>query len=349
LEARELGFADELKGTIPAGPSRAVGYCRARQVVYTVRLLAANVEKMMKRANSSRSFRKRIIRQAGLTILMYAMAFQWALAAPVQDPQDSNGQDSSQPVPPQVFLQFDGSTTSYVEVPDSTDLSVDTTHALTISAWMRPDALTFTNTQGASPQQFVHWLGKGHRTEQEWTFRMYSIGDASDPRQSRISFYVFNLNDPPPTRGCGSYFQDPTIAGQWIHVVGVVDDVVQTTSIYKNGELRHTNSYAGIITPQHGTAPMRFGTRDFASFFQGALAEVRVWNRVLSDSEIGDLYALGVVSPDGLVAEYLLNEGLGNMAFDTTIAGNDGTILGATWAAGSGTVQISNERSGGGC
>lgn len=254
------------------------------------------------------------------------------------------------PVPPQAFLQFDGSNTNYVEVPDTADFSVDTTGGLTISAWLRPDALTFEHTEGSLPdQQFVHWLGKGSSGRQEWVFRMYSLGDPAGPRENRISFYVFDGNTPPPIRGCGSYFQDPVQIGQWIHVVGVADNSAMTTTIYKDGVPRNTNSYDGIVTPQHGTAPLRMGTRDFASFFRGALAEVRVWNRVLGDQEIADLYFLGSVPQDALVGEYLLNEGTGNMAFDTSGLGHDGNIFGASWGSGSSPLQRGTGPSGGGC
>ncbi|HXN23466.1 MAG TPA: LamG domain-containing protein [Candidatus Dormibacteraeota bacterium] len=254
------------------------------------------------------------------------------------------------PVPPQAYLQFDGTTTNYVEVPDSTDFSVDTTGGLTISAWMRPDALTFANTEGSRPdEQFVHWLGKGSSGQQEWVFRMYSITDPAGARENRISFYVFEGNTPPPIRGCGSYFQDPVQAGQWIHVVGVADNSAMTTTIYKDGVLRNTNSYAGIVTPGHGTTPLRMGTRDFASFFKGALAEVRVWNRALNDQEIADLYFLGAVPQDALVGEYLLNEGAGSTAFDTSGWAHDGTVFGAAWGSGSSPLQSGTGRSGGGC
>src|SRR5712692_4472209 len=140
---------------------------------------------------------------------------------------------------PSAYLNFDGSST-YVEIPDSTDFSVDTTGGLTISAWMRPDVLRFPSTEGSG---YVHWLGKGERGTQEWVFRMYSQ-DNTEGRENRISFYVFDGNTPPPLRGCGSYFQDPVQAKRWIHVVGIADNSAMTTAIYKNGELRNTNSYA---------------------------------------------------------------------------------------------------------
>ena len=79
-------------------------------------------------------------------------------------------------------------------------------------------------------------------------------------------------------------------------------------------------------------------TRDFHSYFQGALAEVRVWSRPLGADEIAALYATNTVPPDGLVAEYLLHEGSGDVASDTADS-HDGAIVGATWDSGNGPAR----------
>jgi len=222
--------------------------------------------------------------------------------------------------PTRIFLEFNG-TSSDVEVPDSPDLSVATTGSLTVSAWMKPDTLSFPRTEGSG---YVHWLGKGESGRQEWVFRMYSAGNAEN-RENRISFYVF---DPSGGLGVGSYFQDPITPGEWIHVVGVADG--HSTFIYKNGTLRDSDVYAGSITPQRGSAPLRMGTRDFNSYFLGGIAEVRVWNRALTAGEIDSLDSSGVVPRQGLVAEYLLGEGRGTVAHDTADS-HDGAVAGARW------------------
>ncbi len=213
---------------------------------------------------------------------------------------------------PQAHLEFDGET-NYVEVPNSPDFSVSN-EGLTVSAWMRPDTLTFPKTEGCG---FVHWLGKGETGQHEWVFRMYRVDAAGcpDSRPNRISFYIFNFG-PPPLRGCGVAFQDPLEAGEWIHVVGVADNSNQMIHIYKNGELRRSFFYGDMITPQHGAAPLRMGTREYpvnpnASRFQGALAQVRIWNRALTGEEVAELYQSNSVpdsTKDWLVAEYLLND-----------------------------------------
>jgi hypothetical protein len=219
-----------------------------------------------------------------------------------------NGQQG--PPQPKTFTQFDG-TSTFIEIPDSPDFSVATTGALTVSAWMRPDALTFPRTEGSG---YVHWLGKGSAGQQEWVFRIYSQPN-SENRANRISFYVFN---PPGGEGIGSHFEEPVTPGEWIHVVGVADH--GRTAIYKNGVFKRCDQYQGAgdgtcqryaenlwVSPQHGNAPLRIGTRDTHSFFEGALGEVRLWNRALTNVEIANLYAQDQVPAEGLVDQFLVS------------------------------------------
>lgn len=167
-------------------------------------------------------------------------------------------------------------------------------------------------------------MGKGEAHEQEWTFRIYSA-DNNVGRANRISFYVFNLVG---GIGIGSHYQDPANPVQpdvWLHVVGAADN--ERTYIYINGQLIENNVYSPSITPTHGTAPLRIGTRDFNSYFKGQIREVRVWNRALSPPEVRALYDSDAVPTSGLVAEYLLTQ---DIAQDTA-ASHNGIISGGNW------------------
>jgi hypothetical protein len=44
------------------------------------------------------------------------------------------------------------------------------------------------------------------------------------------------------------------------------------------------------INPQNGTAPVRIGTRDFKSYFKGAIDDIRIYNRALSAFEVAQLF-----------------------------------------------------------
>jgi hypothetical protein len=216
--------------------------------------------------------------------------------------------------------------------------------------------------------------GSGPTAQQEWAFRMYNCDQvqitstgAEEHRGGRISFYVFNLSVPSgQNEGVGSYYQpgfgvfqnEPLWQpNQWIHVVGLADG--ERTYLYVDGLFRKCDRYAAgtdtidprdtsrrcethqfqgqqlIITPQQGTAPLRMAHRDRASFLQGDLSQVRVWNRALTEQEIGDLHDMQAVPTIGLAAEYLLNEGCGTDVHDTASMGApNGKILGgAMWSA----------------
>jgi concanavalin A-like lectin/glucanase superfamily protein len=224
------------------------------------------------------------------------------------------------------YLHFEVSQSrqTYIEIPSSADFSIPTTGELTVCAWLRPATLVFSKTEGQHGSRYIHWFGKGEKNQQEWTFRMYSQ-DTLDGRENRISFYVFN---PEGGEGIGSYFQDSLQVGEWIHIVGVADS--QRTYLYRDGVPRDSDTYAGTIVPRVGTAPLRIGTRDLHSFFQGEIREARIWNRRLNDNEIADLYDSSTVPTNGLVAEYLLTQDIATDSAGT----HNGIIYAPTWVPG---------------
>jgi hypothetical protein len=248
-----------------------------------------------------------------------------------------------------VYLEFNGHN-AYVEIPSHDDYSVSTTGELTIAVWLRPETLNFPAVE--KDKDYIHWLGKGEGSgaeeNQEWTFRMYNHDDLLEtpPRTNRISFYLFN---PPGRKGVGSFVQVPISIRQWMHIVSVVDS--SRTYIYKDGQYIRCDTYRGpaqgsceihyqdppnqnlqlVINPEAGPAPLRFGTKDRGSFFEGGLTRVRIWNRVLPACEIAMLYSADVLPKGGLVAEFLLNANTGTTAVDTAKK-NNGKIFDATWA-----------------
>ncbi len=219
------------------------------------------------------------------------------------------------------YLIFNG-TDGHVEVPDKKDLSVPTTGKLTVSFWMRPDALDFSKTEDSSEGKYIEFLGKGEydtKNQMEWLFRMYNK-DSSRP--NRISFYVFNLKG---GSGVGSYFQDTINMDEWIHVVAKVDG--KYTYIYKNGILRDRDYYFNLIYPQDGIAPVRIGTVTKNSYLKGALDDITIYNRSLSSAEIKAIYN-GSKPSNGVVAEWKADKGSGTILPDDSQKGHDGIFKG---------------------
>ena len=231
---------------------------------------------------------------------------------------------------------FNGST-GYVEIPDADVFSESTTGALSVEAWLRPDSLTMPNAESSG---YVHWMGKGTNGQHEWVARMYQQGNSED-RANRISFYSFNLTG---GLGAGSYFQDTVVVNQWIHYVGTFDDT--RTYIFKNGVMRDSDLLSDYtIVPMNGSAPVRIGTRDLNSFFQGSIARVAIYNVRLTEQQIAAHYAAKVagnydqvvIAEPSLVAFYKLDESSGTVAVDSK-GGRNGSYRGdvqlaaADWA-----------------
>lgn len=185
-------------------------------------------------------------------------------------------------------LAFDGQG-DYLEIPDAAALSTATTGELTVEAWMRPDVLSFSNDEKAG---YVHWMGKGEENQHEWVSRMYSLDNTVD-RENRISGYQFNIDG---GLGAGSYYQEPVEAGEWLHYVLVVNSNASIedypagyTKLFINGTLVDQDSLifdGELMVPTRGDAPMRVGTRDFGSFFEGAVGKIAVYDYELSPERI---------------------------------------------------------------
>jgi len=184
--------------------------------------------------------------------------------------------------------RFDGGE-RYLEIADAAALSPDTAGVITLEAWLRPDALQFRHEEGTG---YVHWLGKGEPENYEYVARIYSAENAED-RPNRISGYAFNQDG---GLGAGSYFQDNVRAGEWIHYVLVInlgasggDYPHGYTKIYRDGILRDQDDLSingRTIRPARGDAPLRIGTSNLESFFEGGVGKVAVYDKELTQAQI---------------------------------------------------------------
>ncbi len=141
---------------------------------------------------------------------------------------------------------------------------------------MRFDKTKFTGEGGH--KDYLHYLGKGEpSTGYEYMFRQYNSSN-DEGRNSRLSFYIFN---PEGGLGAGSYVQEPIKEGEWIFLTGVVRG--KNVEMWKNGVMKDSDPLSGYdIVPRNGKGPLRIGTGMGKAYFNGALDELRVYNRALS-------------------------------------------------------------------
>ena len=165
-------------------------------------------------------------------------------------------------------LDFDGSN-DCVESPDADDL--DNTETLTITAWAYPTLLD------GNPHAII-------------SKRIYYPNDNS----YGIFFYTgnhlhvdFDSNN--------DRFSSNTVftPNQWYHIAVTYDGTQasnQRVSIYVNGVLDKVGSESSSSLPNYAS-PVRIGqlNGNTGSFFEGMLDDIRIYNRVLSLSEIQSL------------------------------------------------------------
>ena len=120
--------------------------------------------------------------------------------------------------------------------------------------------------------------------------------------------------------------------GNWHHVTGTYNG--SEMSIYVDGVLENTCG-AGVLVSQDGVSPITIGAyRPGSSSYQfdGLVDELNIWDTALNQEQIQSNMSSELNGNEtGLVAYWNFNEGEGDMLYDLSGNGNDGTIYGATW------------------
>jgi hypothetical protein len=120
--------------------------------------------------------------------------------------------------------------------------------------------------------------------------------------------------------------QTHLVTNQWYHVA--VTDNAGQVRIYINGSL-DTSSNSGYGIPKLNSAPINIGKTnpDSTFYFNGAIDDVRVYNRALSAEEIGAvMFNIPASGEPNLVGYWDFDEGSGQKAGDSSGHGNNGTL-----------------------
>ncbi|GAA4352150.1 hypothetical protein GCM10023185_11540 [Hymenobacter saemangeumensis] len=201
-------------------------------------------------------------------------------------------------------LNFNGSG-QYVALPATTPVPVGNS-AYTIEAWIKPNQM---GTYG-----IIGWGNYG-TTNQVTALRLSPTG---------IHHYWW-ANDLGATTA--------SLVGAWHHVAASFDGT--TRRLYLDGVLIGSDNPTGHAVPNASnlriasTCPGPCG----GEFFPGAIDEVRVWSRSLTNAEVSSSAArTNPASLAGLVVRYAMSEGTGSTTADFIGNGAAGTLVGSpTW------------------
>lgn len=135
---------------------------------------------------------------------------------------------------------------------------------ITVAAWLNPSVLDTAWQSALSKTTNGSWTDG-------WGLASY-VGGAN-----KIHFFITNY----ATNEAEAVLTPNT----WSHVVGTYDGT--TIKIYVNGSLVDSHAYSGGITSSNG--PLQIGDAQGYSW-DGKIDEVRIYNRALDASEVGQLY-----------------------------------------------------------
>ncbi|MFH0949349.1 MAG: LamG domain-containing protein, partial [Candidatus Aenigmatarchaeota archaeon] len=209
----------------------------------------------------------------------------------------------------------------FVEVPDSNVLSPS---QFTLSAWIKWDGARYTDDR-----TFAAIISKGYYGGGEYTILM--ARDSANTK-TNINFYV---------GGQLLTWENSDINTNWHLITATFNDTNAT--IYFDGIPKNSTILPIAVSTDYA---MRIGheTTTFSYPWGGAIDEVRIYNRALSQQEIQEDMNSAQPVNTGLVASYSFEEGSGAIAHDTHhhVAGKYDSAVGFDGLNGFVNVSSSN-------
>lgn len=189
-------------------------------------------------------------------------------------------------------------------MPDNPNLRVE---AYTVEFWFKPDR----------PQDTAAVIGR----KRHFSVYLNSVGSVS------FRFYPSNNWNFRTLKTASELIQ----WGEWNHLAVTSDR--STAKIYLNGNLAAERETGGYSTPE--PAPLylaREADKSRGNYFQGQLAEVRIWNFARSEEAIKkDIHSsLGGNEP-GLVGCWSLQQDSSNLVSEESEIARSAIVHGATW------------------
>lgn len=175
-----------------------------------------------------------------------------------------------------------GTTNSAVEFAASSQPTITpitlTGTSFAVSGWINVSVFNNTGSYAQAPMLGARSSAGGFYTAMHFGLR--AANSSSNPRM-----YMDFLNS-------GQAGTTLVTTGSWYNLTYTYDQTTNTRKFYLNGVLDNTftvgETYKGVVDVIGSNCCMTSGLR-------GRLDDVRVYNRVLSQSEVADMYALGAL------------------------------------------------------
>lgn len=171
-------------------------------------------------------------------------------------------------------LNFDGSN-DYVSLSQTSAFALSS-KPFSVVFWVQPRSVV---SSGASPLRIISWYDGSKNIQMaqyagslnEQRFYLYNFAAGANPNVGSVGNYPINV---------------------WHHVVGTFDGNA-TYHIYVDGVLADGDTTGGLAAYTGDSTTIYIGQRGDGRYFNGALDDLRIYNRALSATEIQVLYQSG--------------------------------------------------------
>ncbi len=173
----------------------------------------------------------------------------------------------------------------HVEIPSAPDLDTVNEGSFTIAAWFKPaDVPPGKEAESNANYGILNKAGwhEGIRygNDKKFVFEHWIAGAAPET---------------PEWKGAGTW-ENEYEPGTWYHLAGVVDRPGGATKLYVNGELINTGEFpANAPARSYGKTTWKIGmaapgAKEWAWPAKGAVDDVRIYKKALSDAEVEALF-----------------------------------------------------------
>lgn len=169
---------------------------------------------------------------------------------------------------------FESSSSQSLSITDGSQSGLDITGDISIACWLKFEtvsgSLNVASKSNNTGSQ-VSWELK-HEDALNWGFVLSANGSAVEKYE---------------------YAYVPSTA-TWYHFAISVNFTTKTATFYVNGSSIGTDATGTASSMFNSSAPFRIGAgRDATGFFDGVINQMLIWNKVISSTEVSDLYNSG--------------------------------------------------------
>jgi len=157
------------------------------------------------------------------------------------------------------------------------------TGGFTVSLWLKQDPATISGTKDFPCLLKGTHIGSAAAGTSGKRYEVYFDGGTQTMR-----FEIDDNSHYSAVSGDGSLF----LTGNWVHITGIRDTINDQIHLYRNGVRINTASDLSGDISEEEDLYFAYGA-DYPTYLPGALDDIRLYNYILTDEEILELYRMG--------------------------------------------------------